>query len=85
MANEPLNGNGAAPQQLSLGPNDKYVLVIVDPIQQAIQTVAPNIADELEVAQILLSSLGSVIQKAKESKEVPKRIVQVAPGTRLRQ
>ena len=84
--NTPTPLNGQSGQQLSLGPQDKFVLVMVDPVGQAIQTMAPNIEDPLEVATILSASLGSVLQKALELKTQNKpRIVSLAPGTRLKQ
>jgi hypothetical protein len=79
-----IPANGSAPQQLSLGPNDKFVLILVDPVQQAIQTMAPNITDPLEVAGILNAALGSVIQNLAQKPEAKPRIIPVPPGSRIR-
>jgi hypothetical protein len=79
----PSNGIPAQPQQISLGPGDKFVLVMVDPAGKTIQTMAPNLEDPLEAASVLCAALGSVLQKMGEERE-KSNIIKLPPGTRIK-
>lgn len=79
--------NGIKPeiQTITLQPTDKYVLIVVDPINQELKTVAPNIQDTVEAAQIVAASLNAILQQvANEKKENASPIVRVPAFSRLR-
>jgi len=74
-----------APQQLTLGPADKFIAIVVDPFTGTVQTIPQNLADLVEIVSILTAALASAVnelQKQHEKKE--SRILTLPTGSSIR-
>lgn len=74
-----------APQQLILGPGDKFIAVVVDPVTQMIQTIPQNLTDLLEIVSILTAALASAVNALQEqNKKKENRILTLPTGSGIR-